>query len=229
MSQVFKLIVQNSETCLNILKYIDKNIHHVNSLGVKISIDKIDKNGIDEDMIDILQQKGISRLPTLIAPDGKIFTGFKNIIELFEKNLNKAKNHDRVSGSEYEYSNKDVGTCPDLNDFWTRELYEDADEHGNLKARKDSEETEDSNVKNDISRKMASYEKKIPKHRLASSGRTGRDESQVGRRHSIDDEDDNIGHEEDIAITKNIETKRPRGSGEEAMDQRMLAAWMENN
>jgi hypothetical protein len=125
MSQgkTFKLIVQVSDTCIELLRYLDKNIVSVNNLGAKVQVEKIGKDEFDEDMVETLRKKGITRLPALVAPDGKLFIGLKKIMDLFEKNLNNVRNDARTGAIGGPAEDAEMGSNPDLTDFWSRELF----------------------------------------------------------------------------------------------------------
>lgn len=240
-AKTFKLIVQVSDACLELLRYVNKNIGDVNKLGARVAVEKISKNEMDEDMIEMLRKKGITRLPALIAPDGKVFIGLKKIMDLFEKNLNNARNSERVSASDgYDgpAADSEIGSNPDLNNFWQQELYAGMDRKGKMIPRKDKDEDEGESA--DIEKRMSDYRRNVPKHR-----RTGGRERDIEqptrerRRHHEDppSDDDNIADSEDEGGYD--EPEQPKGraprlpstgdSRGDDMDQRMLAAWMANN
>jgi hypothetical protein len=250
MSQVktFKLIVQVNEVCLEILRYLDKNISTINRLGVRIQVEKLSKSELDEEMLETLRKKGITRLPVLIVNDGKLLVGLKRIIDMFEKNLNNARVDERVSPAG-DYGGPavgaEMGTNPDLCDYWQRELYAGTDRKGKMIPRDDKDEGEDEG--GDIERRLADYRRNEPKHRRSGGGRE-RDIDPPPRErprrggHRVEEPEDNIADSDDDSDGGYDEPPPKRGGGSraprlpptgdaggDAMDQRMLAAWMDNN
>lgn len=245
--KIFKLIVQPTETCLELLRYLDKNIGDVNSLGAGVQIEKISNDEIDEDLIETFRKKGITRLPALLAPDGHVFIGLKQVIELFEKNLNSSRTGARAGPITDPYggpaNDAELGSNPDLTTFYMRELYSGCDKRGRLIPRKDKDEGNDDEEGGDIEKRLSDYRRNVPRHRRTDTGRE-RDidpaPRQRGRRHEeLTEDDDNIADDEDEydepapprrgnngRSTRLSSTDDSRGDD---MDQRMLDAWMANN
>ena len=236
-SKTFKLIVQVSDNCLDLLRYIDKNISDINSLGVRLHVEKIAKSECDDEMIENLRKHGITRLPALISPDNKIFIGIACITNLFEKNLNNIRTGQRVGpikeGFNQSATSAEIGSNPDMTDYWMRELYSGTDENGKLKPRDDPDEAEDESK--DYEKKMRDQQKNQPKQRRQGSDRE-RDVEPAPRtrRRNYEESDDNIADSDDEYIPTRRSNKMPElpstgdASGDN-MDDRMLAAWMENN
>jgi hypothetical protein len=233
--KIFKLIVQPTETCLELLRYVDKNIEDINRLGVGVRIEKISKNDIDEDLIEVFRKRGIVRLPTMLAPDGTAFTGLKQITALFEKNLNTARNGARADPYGGPAVDAEFGSNPDMTDFWHRELFSGRDSDGRSVPRKDEEE--DENDGEDMTRRLAEYRRNEPAHRSRAAARE-RDVDPAPRRGRAADVHDT--HDDNIADSP--PRARARGGGNTAtrmestgdpraddMDAAMLAAWMDNN
>lgn len=93
----FKIIVQPGIASKYLLQYISQNIASINELGIKLVIEKIDKHEFDKDLIYFMRSKGITRLPALIAPNGKISIGNENIINIFQRSIKKNINNKRFS------------------------------------------------------------------------------------------------------------------------------------
>ena len=141
--KTFKLIVKVSDNCIEILRYVDKNIPILKQLGARVQVEKISNEEFDEEMVNILKSKGITRLPAVITPDGNLLIGLKSIIDMFEKNLTNARNRARVGGVggvggnniNPQSLNAEMGSNPDLNAFWMNELYAGINKNGNETAR----------------------------------------------------------------------------------------------
>jgi hypothetical protein len=245
-TKTFKLIVTISPKSIQLLRYLNKHISQINTLGAKVHIEKLDKDAFDEDMVSALKRKGITRLPALMSPDGKNFIGLKNITELFDRNLQTLRNSSRISADLDPYggpaTGAEMGSNPDMNDFYMRELFNGVDKHGQPIARVDKDEAD--NEGGDIGDRMRAYERNIPSHRQGNSGRerdidTGprqrgrtRDEDDYerprGRGRGRDDPDDNIEDPENTPIRAPRLPSTGDGGGD-AMDRRMMDAWLDNN
>ncbi len=234
--KIFKLFVQPDRPCLDVLRYLNKNIEEVNTMGAGVRVDKIDKDGVDEDQLEIFRKRGITRLPALMAPDGKVFTGLQQVVGLFEKNLNRDRTNSRLDPSEVGMpaGSAEMGTNPDLTDFWAREMYSGRDKRGRLIPRKDKDEAEDE--AGDLERRMAEYNRNQPRHRRPDHREQDIDPTPRHRRQTRREEssEDNIASSEESPPPTNRRRNPPRlaGTGDargDDMDQRMLAAWMDNN
>jgi len=243
--KVFKLIVSVSENSIEILRYLSKNIKDINKMGVRIRIDKIGKNEFTEEVVNSLKKRNIVRLPALIAPEGKIFAGVKSITDLIERNLNNLRSA-RVSAPAPGVVNAELGSNPDLSNFWLREMYAGTAQTGKLIPRTDKEEAQDEG--GDIERRMAEARRNIPVHRRPGSDRGEQDIDLAPRTRrrpppaQQHDENysnrlagntrDNIANDEDDAIAQPINPPRLEKTGnarDDDLDQRMLAAWLDNN
>lgn len=231
---MFKLIVQPTESCLDLLRYIDKNIKEINSMGAGIRVEKITKDEIDDDLIAVFNKQGITRLPAMIAPDNHIFIGLRQISDVFQKNLNNGRNRDRASA--YSGADAEFGSNPDLTDFYMKELYSGVTKRGKFIPREDDDDDDAELNKHDIQRRMAQYDRNKPRHRRAGGGERNRDYDDEPRRRRYDDDDvDNIDDSDDEPEPpRRGGKKRPQvsNSGDargDDMDDQMLAAWMDNN
>lgn len=180
----FKLLVKDSGApSLAILKYFDKNIEQINSMGVVVSITKIDENDLDKEMVNDLAENGIVRLPALITDNDKKFAGIQKIKDVFNKNLQAYKRRDVASSPRAVSStNTEFGTNPDLAAYYQKHLIEDK-----------SDETDDAKeIVKDIERKRREY--KPPKHRVDVSKERNDDMAErargTARRRGNTDDDD---------------------------------------
>lgn len=249
--QTFKLIVTANENCMKILKYLQKCINDINRLGVRVQIEKISRKEFDEDMVDMLRRKGITRLPVLLAPDGASFIGVGKITDLFEKNLKNQKTGARVDVmSAHTSGNSEMGSNPALTDFWMSEMYGGKDNSGKLIPKKDQDEGDDD--RNDMDAKMRNYQSRVPRHRGGGAApelnmevpdrprrRRGGEPPQDNiaeqprrRVHTeYDDNDDGMDYQPP-ASTVGTPIRAPKftpsDEGGEDVDQKMLSAWLEN-
>jgi hypothetical protein len=238
--KVFKLIVRASPRCIDVLKFLDKNIETINRLGAAVKIEKIDTDDFDEDLAAQLRRSGIGRLPAMLGPDGKVFLGMDQIILVFDKNLTA----NRIAGREYQTANTEMGNNAELGDFWAREMYAGRDQQGRRIKRKDTDEEED--VGGDINRRLAQYERNVPHHRRQQANETNIDappRRRTMRNDNVADVDDTAdgggGGDDDDYYTPprraNTMAERPaarnipRQADGDAIDQMMAEAWRNNN
>lgn len=200
--KIFKLIVQPTETCLDLLRFLYKNIEDINALGVVVKVEKISKDELDDDLAEMFRKKGITRLPAMIAPDGFIFIGLKQIIDLFEKNLKTCKMSSRA----------DPADSGDVSDYWMKEMYSGRDKAGKAVARQDEDDEDDesASLQRDMAKRKLGGHKKKPR-----APRAPHPEDNIESDSSDDDEP--------------IHRDAPAGVGEDAIDDKMLLAWLDKN
>lgn len=236
--QKFKLIVTANDNCMKILRYLQKCIADINKMGVAVHIEKISRKEFDEDMVEMLRRKGITRLPVLLAPDGASFIGVVKITELFERNLKNLRNGNRVApgtasdATEPNTSNTEIGTNPALTDFWMSEMYGGKDENGRMIPKKDQEEGDDD--RNDMDARMRDYQSRVPRHRGGGAQPERNIEPQERPRRRKVQPVDNIAvddpqEETPTATPIRVPKYTPTDEGGEDVDQKMLSAWLENN
>lgn len=246
--QNFKLIVTANENCIKVLRYLQKCITDINTMGVRVQVEKISSKEFDEDMVEMLRRKGITRLPVLLAPDGASFIGVGKITDLFERNIKNLKNGDRVAPPRGDsptigHSNSEMGTNPALTDFWMSEMYGGKDENGRLIPKKDQDEGDDD--RNDMDTKMRNYQSRVPRHR-GGGAQTERNiepaERPRRRRNTApvdniapmgENEHDDDGDEYEPPVASGTPIRAPKytpsDEGGEDVDQKMLSAWLDNN
>jgi hypothetical protein len=238
--QKFKLIVTANDNCIKVLKYLRGCVSEINKMGVSVQIEKISRKEFDEDMVDMLRRKGITRLPVLLAPDGASFIGVVKITDLFERNLKNLKNGARVSAPDTGIrENTEMGTNPALTDFWMSEMYGGKDENGRMVPKKDQDEGDDD--RNDMDTKMRNYQARVPRHRGggAQPERNIEPQERPRRRRTAAPAEpaDNIAEDETAydlpERTPGTPIRPPKytptDEGGEDVDQKMLSAWLENN
>jgi hypothetical protein len=240
-TRIFKLLVQVSECCVDILKYLDKNITTINQLGVKIQIQKINKDDLDEELVRKLNDKGITRLPALITDDQKVFIGIKKIRDLFESGLNSVRKSSIAGPAIDTGGGAEMGNNPDMQDFYMRELYEGY-ENGKFIPRKDDDKVDGD--KNDIEDRIRRYQGSVPKHRQNDERNIDVEGGEMTRRqqrtHDYNTPNDNK-YEDNIADDE-IDMNQMRGGGnnggnisssfrptDDALDDKMMMAWMDKN
>ena len=237
--KIFKLIVQPTPTCMDLLKYLNKNIRSVNQLGARVVIERIGDGEMDDDLVDTFRKKGITRLPAMIAPDGYVFIGLKQVTEVFEKNIRNVKT---MSRAEPVGMDDTGGTNPALDDFYMRELFDGVDKHGKHIPRSDTDEPDGDGC--NIEEQLSEYRRNVPTHRTGSDGanidrprqsRRTRGRGETRRRDEPQYDYDNIGDDSDEEYDTRQQPRlsapmlsRTGDSKGDDMDQRMLAAWMDN-
>ena len=204
----FKLVVQPSQRCIEVLQYLDDNIQQINRIGIMIKIEKLDKADLDEATVRALHTHGIARLPALIIPGQKRpLVGSQKIIDLFGSRMNTLRTTSRIDGT--------MDSNTDLSEFWKNELF--SNQNGTLVPRK---ETEPEDQGAEIMRRMNEYQTNQPKHRQNNSA----------------NEMDNV-PTRPARRTEPIQQQAQQidmggGAGGGAggdVDDRMLAAWLDNN
>lgn len=237
MSQhVLKLFVQPNQTCLDVLRYLHKNIRDVNAMGAVVHVDKINVDEADDALLDACRKRGITRLPALITPDGKVLIGVKKVVGLFEDNLKGARQDERLDAYGAT-GDAEFGSNADLTSVYERELFSGRDKFGRLIPRKDKDEDSDEEG-GDIQQRLAQYNRNVPRHRRPDGGRERDVDRRPSRRRDRDGSpDDNIASDESRSPSP---TPRRRGDvraprlaatddrGGDDMDNRMLAAWLDN-
>lgn len=223
--RTFKLIVAPTDNCLKLCRYLVANITKINKLGVRVRIEKAD---LDQQTAESMRRQGITRLPTMISPDGKHYVGIKNIIDLFEKNIRVARDTHRFGPG-----NSEIGGNPDMAEYWSRELYSGTDNRGYNIPRDDPDEPENENT--EIERRMAMYRQNIPRHRGGSTAAPN--DTYIDMRggpapdthgNDIPPLPDNIAEPAtDFSHSSLILPSTGDPSGDD-MDRRMLDAWMSN-
>ncbi len=223
MQQCTKLIVSPTPTCYKILDWIKTNIDTIIAARIYLKIVYISDSRMDSVMADELQKKGIARLPAAITPNGKILIGIEKIRGYLGQSMR------RQSISSTLDNDDDVG----LQDIWQRELFAGRDaKTGALIPRKDTDEAEDQGI--DIQRKMDNYAQNVPAHRGGNGARRAPAPTRGNDRRTAPAEmDDPPEYDDDY---DDYETPPPRqqgntggGNGGDDMDDRMMAAWMENH
>lgn len=161
--RTFKLLVRDAgDPSLRILKYFDKHIISINNMGVMLTIARLEDQDLDKDMVDELASRGITRFPTLITDNQKLFVGTEKIRDLFDKSLqafkrqNMGKAAPKVAGVGSPAT--EFGTNPELSAYWHKYMLEDKSEEGD-----DINES-----KKDIDRRMREY--RPPSHRDSKKG-----------------------------------------------------------
>lgn len=226
---IFKIFVQKNPVCMDVLEYIEKNIDNILDLGAKIHIERIRDEDADADLLEAFRQHNIERFPAMTSSTfKKPIIGLKHIIDYFEKNLKKSRNEERVAPIT------EFGSNPDLSGFYMREMFAGTDQRGAYVPRTDDED--DMDDKPDFQRRMADYERKIPKQRRQDAGPRNAAPQQRRTRTElpIEEPEQNIVDEEEYSepIPRRQERRHTlaptEDPGGDDMDQRMLAAWMNN-
>ncbi len=235
---IFKAFVSSTAKSIAVLRYLDENISSVNKLGAGVQIEKIGSDEMDEELMELFRKKGITRLPALLAPDGKVFIGIEQITAVFERNLNAAKKSQRLEPSAWGgQGGSETGMSTDISDFYMREMYAGYDKHGKAIPRVDKDEREDEGA--DIDKRLMEYRQNEPKHRRIHNPRERDIDPAPRARRDVRREEDNVAdsdHDEPSPPPPVTATRSRRRAptmaptedrAGDVMDQRILAAWMD--
>lgn len=253
------LVQSSSKNSIDIAYYIDENIRAINSLGIMVQMEKIAEDEMDAEMVEALRKRGITRFPALLTNDGKVVIGKDKIKDMFDRGIQGQRRGDRLApGGEYEGgNNSEFGSNPSMTDFWMRELYSGVGRDGKPIPKKDQEKEEGDETA-DMERKLRDYQRNVPKHRRGGDSRdrdidmgaATQQRRRGGRRRPEPDPDDNIADVcdncgQDPCDCDDVYDAPPRGGGRQmddsprggtavglsgdAMDDKMMAAWMANN
>lgn len=118
----FKVIVKNSDNCIKTLNYLNNNVKTINKMGIKIVIRKINTDDFDQELVEVLRQQGITRLPTLIMDSGEKYVGLESIKNIFEKNM-KRFNATALGKPINKTQTNEYGNNPDLGSFYKKKCF----------------------------------------------------------------------------------------------------------
>lgn len=211
----YKLFVKTSPNCLQILRFIDANLQAIMASGMRISIEKIKRSDMDEEMIKILNKYHITRLPALRAADGKVAIGINEIMDTLKKS-------GRSTAMQAGVGSMLPSTGDLTGDFWARELYT-TDKTGKVEIRKDQEEDD-----------RLDMSKKISQSNMNHRGMPG----PTSKRHQdlIDKNTDDVNTFDRPATPRasqhqsdNIDEMDYGGQPSGDPDDALMKQWMENN
>lgn len=182
---IHKLLVDDSDTCVQLLRYLDKNIRTFVKNGVRIKIVDLEKESITEETVRGLQSSGVTAFPALVPSEGgRPIIGYKNIVGLMERGRQK------ILGYE-------LGTPVDsIEDYMHSTIMEGAEystgkgKHKKTISFRDEDEGMGDDGK-DLNKKLAAY--KPPRHRRGDEEKdadVGGDNRRRRRRHDDSDEEE---------------------------------------
>lgn len=154
--KVFKLIIMPTQNAVQLLQWILKNIGDISTCGVGIRVQKISQDEFDTETVDSFRRRGITSLPALVSPAGKLYIGNTAIISMFSGGLTRARASTRV-GELTDTADIDV------DDYLSREITGGMRRTPKgLVAPENEDDDED-----DIQRKLNEYQRRAPKqHRV---------------------------------------------------------------
>lgn len=224
----YKLLVQADNTCVELLRYLNKNIITINEMGAMVTVEKINSDDIDEELIDSLRRHGITRLPTLIDNNNKKIIGIKKILELFEKNISKMKTSTIVNPSAGRLGSTD------LEDFYNREMMT-TDDSGKNVPRTDGDDGGGESQGINFDKEMTKFMSRIPKNRQPDRSGNTESNNNPPRRQPADniadndyDYDDYDDESQPVISSQDVIMPSEDAGGDE-MDRRMLDAYLNNN
>ena len=98
------------ELTLTVLRYIKANLSQIKAMGITVRVQKVREDDLkNAHAIKMMQERGISRLPTLCTPQ-QVYTGAKSIIGLYEKNISAYSERQRPPPPVKEKLTPDVDT-----------------------------------------------------------------------------------------------------------------------
>jgi len=160
MKQI-KLLVQSTETCLELLQYCRAHVDDINKSGIKLYIEKIGSDDFTDEMLESLNSKGITRLPAAIEKSGRAIIGKKNIIALLRNDIKTTTA--RMTASPYMPDNED-----DLQEYMRKEMSQVKIGPNGKPTDDDDEPDEYSRSNDEVMKKMNDYKQRIPSHRKAA-------------------------------------------------------------
>jgi hypothetical protein len=165
------ILVQNTDKCILLAKFIDDNITRLNKAGLFIRMVKLYPENIKR-----LRAKGITRLPVLIDMKRRPHIGTEKIMHMLRKGLPRpgapVKDYDGprvetppITGENaYHLDEIEVSRTADIDNYWQDTIY-----HGyNPKTKQFSQSErgeEDPSENLDFDRKMQNFQKKRPGER----------------------------------------------------------------
>jgi hypothetical protein len=152
----FKVIVQPSRNCLELLEYINNNIQSINKMGIWLQVEKVTRDDMTDDLVEIFRKNGITRLPVMFSPDGRSFIGTSKIRDIFERNITTMRVSDKLGMG----INQPQAT--DLESFWQNEMFQQG-ENGKYIPRDDVDPDNDGSLSDTIIHKKESEYKKRTK------------------------------------------------------------------
>lgn len=164
---VFKVLLQVSPHCIDLARYLNKNITAINSAGIGIKIEKIQDDELTEDMVMTLRNNGIDSFPALLAQGSAPYIGIEAIVDFLEGQIASRETFRGASsgsgGGAMRGHVGEFGTNPDLADFWQKELFSGIvpDRRGGIREVDADEESPEE----EISRRLREYEQNVPRHR----------------------------------------------------------------
>lgn len=196
MTTKLTVIVQNTDKCIVLLRFLEKNIQDLVRMNVKLIIKKI--NNDDSNAINTLTKLGITNLPTLIAPDGKLFVGVTEITKLINSNINSIR---------HQINNKN--DTDDVRSFLMNQMYDNV--NGSMVPKKDIDEEND---------EVADFEKKLKSMKLQPSKNLRSDNIQ-----NNPIQDDNVAT---IDSATPISKQSCLDAISDEADRKMMSAWLDN-
>lgn len=236
-----RILVQESTNCIKLAEFIDKNIKNINKLGLFVIMEKIEKEDMEGEFLESLKKKGITRLPALI--NGKeVCVGMQTIIDYF-KNYGEG-------GEHAEYSK-----TSNLDSWMNSQIMMGLDRDGKPTDGEDCDS--DGEKKPDFNKKMREFDRRRPSRTAKGTKKKGsnrakfafddndpdedpeEDDRRKPRRGVEEEEEEepvakkSKGKREPIRYDDNIADDDERSGkykdSEDALDNKMMSAWMDNN
>ncbi len=215
MSRVeYKLLVQRSNNCRQLLLFFDRNIETIYHMGALLNIVVIDPKS--KKALDGLEKVGINRLPATITPSGKKIIGGEAIKKFFADKIQNQQPRPAKIGAT------DFGNNPDLAEMYREEMQI---------GKQRNEQEPDGHF--DFGAAMRKAEERAPQHRVGGGtgdqrvgeGRVGegRVEGNQNEEHQNPQRGGGLaGTYDPLASLRSLRTDNQQ-------DAQMEAAWLQNN
>lgn len=225
---MLKIIIQSTPKCVELLKFINKDIDIINRAGFQVKIEIA-----TQERIEMLANNNINRLPVMIAPDKSLVVGINEIIDLISKNINaEPQQISRVINRKIPRTKKSV------DDYLYDAIYEGVERSDKgLIAKQEKEDDDDDHFDFDKERKKkgsqhsmkhrqvfpdeSSEEDPVPKKRKPEPKKAPPKKQQRVAEDYDNSEEDNVG-------AYNNDLLDNYGEGGNDMDSKMMNAMLGN-
>lgn len=225
---MLKIIIQSTPKCVELLKFINKDIDIINRAGFQVKIEIA-----TQERIEMLANNNINRLPVMIAPDKSLVVGINEIIDLISKNINaEPQQISRVINRKIPRTKKSV------DDYLYDAIYEGVERSDKgLIAKQEKEDDDDDHFDFDKERKKKGSQHSM-KHRQVFQDESSEEDPMPKKRkpepkkalpkkqQRVAEDYDNS--EEDNVGAYNNDLLDNYGEGGNDMDSKMMNAMLGN-
>lgn len=233
-----ELIVAPNKNCIGLLRYLLANIDELRSTGVRVEPVKLPTAQAE---LDSYIAKGVTRTPTLIAPNGRTYVGVEAIRGLFEANLRKIRGEDSARERNAPAESAFTRSGDDVNDWMLSNLMEGVPRGRPGRSPAPVNDDEDEDPAKRINNRMRAMNSRRERSRPRGSDYEEEDSPepvpQATRRNRRDDDgDENVGALDDSPAMTRRGSRAPQmpprdkrgfsGMSQQQMDDEMLKAML---